>query len=172
MAHSIGVNAELLGDSADLPVFGIEQVTNVSLSFPIEQLGASVSAIGINESPVSAANDAAEPAGEPSRPTLGANGCRTGDLQRHPEAESGTKGSFIRHGPPHTDDAAPSILALTVSMIEPSFGALLMAPVSEAPLLTIGLVATCRAAVTLSSVAMPANPEQLAASDTPANPLT
>jgi serine/threonine protein kinase len=95
-----------------------------------------------------------------------------GDLQRHPEAESGTKGSFIRHGQPHTDDAAPSILALTVSVIEPSFEALLMAPVSEAPLLTIGLVATCRAAVTLSSVAMAANPEQLAASDTPANPLT
>lgn len=78
-------------------------------------------------------------------------------------------GSFIRHGQPHTD-AAPSILALTVSMIEPSFWALLMTPVSEAPLLTISLVATGRAAITLSSVAMAANPEQLAASA--ANPLT
>ena len=36
MAHSVGVNTELLRNGADLPVFGEEQVTNVSLRLQIE----------------------------------------------------------------------------------------------------------------------------------------
>src|SRR5947207_13475225 len=36
MAHRVVVNTELLRNGADCPVFGVEQVTNVSLRFKIE----------------------------------------------------------------------------------------------------------------------------------------
>ncbi|HEX2714157.1 MAG TPA: hypothetical protein VHM88_18340 [Candidatus Acidoferrales bacterium] len=74
---------------------------------------------------------------------------------------------MIRHAVP-LREAAP-ILALTVAMILTPFGALLMAAIRSAPLLAISLVATGRTAVTLSSVAVAADPEQLVAGE--ANPL-
>jgi hypothetical protein len=76
---------------------------------------------------------------------------------------------LIRHA---SIGSAPAILALTVPMIEPSFGALLVATVGEAPLLPIGLLATQRAAVALSTVAVAADPKQPAASAAAANALT
>lgn len=68
------------------------------------------------------------------------------------------------------EQMAPAIGLLTVSMIESSFGTLLMAPIRQAPLLAIGLVSAGRTAVTLPSVAVAADPEQSAAGE--ANTLT
>ena len=63
------------------------------------------------------------------------------------------------------DQTAPTIGPLSVSMIESSLGTLLMTPVGQAPLLAIGLVSTGHAAVTMPSVAVAADPEQLAAGE-------
>jgi len=63
------------------------------------------------------------------------------------------------------DQTAPAIDPLTVSMIESSLGTLLMTPVGHAPLLAIGLVSTGRTAVTVPSVAVAADPEQIAAGE-------
>jgi hypothetical protein len=79
-------------------------------------------------------------------------------------AECGTKGRFIRHAFLR-EQTAPTIRPLTVSMIESSLGTLLMTPVGHAPLLAIGLVSTGRTAVTVPSVAVAADPEQLAAGE-------
>ena len=91
------------------------------------------------------------------------------DLQQDPATERRTKGTLIRHA---GIGAASAILALTIPMIESSFGALLVATVGEAPLLPIGLLAAQRAAVTLSPVAMAADPEPLATCHVPAKALT
>jgi hypothetical protein len=77
-------------------------------------------------------------------------------------AESGTKGRFIRHAFLR-DQTAPTIGPLTVSMIESSLGALLMTPVGHVPILAIALVSTGRTAVTVPSVAVATDPEQLLA---------
>lgn len=68
--------------------------------------------------------------------------------------------------------SASAILALTVPMIELSLETLLMAAVSEAPLLSISLLAAQRAAVALSPVAVTADPKQPAASMPSAKALT
>jgi hypothetical protein len=76
---------------------------------------------------------------------------------------------LIRHA---RSDAAATILALTVPMIESSLETLLVATVGKAPLLPIGLLAAQRAAVALPPVAVTANPKQPAASAASANALT
>jgi hypothetical protein len=68
--------------------------------------------------------------------------------------------------------SAPAILALTVPMIESSLATLLVAAVGEVPLLSIGLLPAQRVAVTLSPVAMAADPEPLATCHVPAKALT
>lgn len=78
--------------------------------------------------------------------------------------EWGRKGRLIRHAFLR-DQTAPAIDPLTVSMIESSLGTLLMTPVGHAPLLAIGLVSTGRTAVTVPSVAVAADPEQIAAGE-------
>src|SRR5437667_5052408 len=128
-----------------------------------------MSGIRIDETPPAATNDAAKPTGERARPTLAPSGRGSCGLQQDPAAERGTKGTLIRHA---GSDPASAILALTVPMIESSFGALLVATVGEAPLLPIGLLAAQRAAVALSPVAVAADPEPLATSDVPAKALT
>ena len=91
------------------------------------------------------------------------------DLQQDPATERGTKGTLIRHA---GIGSASAILALTVPMIESSFGALLVATVGAAPLLPIGLLAAQRAAVALSPVAVTTDPKQPAASKASAKALT
>jgi hypothetical protein len=98
---------------------------------------------------------------------LGARG--SCDLQQDPATERGTKGTLIRHA---SISSASAILALTVPMIELSLETLLVATVGETPLLPIGLLAAQRAAVTLSPVAVAADPKQLAASTASAKALT
>jgi len=83
------------------------------------------------------------------------------DLQQDPATERGTKETLIRHA---GIGSASAILALTVPVMESSFGALLVAAVGEASLLPISLLAAQRAAVALSSVAVAANPKHSAAS--------
>jgi hypothetical protein len=68
--------------------------------------------------------------------------------------------------------SASAILPLTVSVIESSFGALLVAAVGEAPLLSIRLLAAQRAAVALSPVAVATDPKHFAASAASAKALT
>jgi len=68
---------------------------------------------------------------------------------------------LIRHA---GSDPASAILALTVPVIESSFGALLVAAIGAAALLPISLLAAQRAAVALSPVAVAANPKHSAAS--------
>jgi hypothetical protein len=57
-------------------------------------------------------------------------------------------------------------------MIEPSFGASLVAMVSTTALTAPGFETAAIAAVTLSAVAVPADPEDCVASDSRTNPLT
>jgi len=68
--------------------------------------------------------------------------------------------------------SASAILALTVPVIESSFGALLVAAIGAAPLLPISLLAAQRAAVALSPVAVAADPKHFAASAASAKALT
>ena len=67
--------------------------------------------------------------------------------------------------------AAP-IGALTISVIESSFEALLMAQVCRKPLLAARLDPTAITAVLLAAITMPANPEYSTAMLCPANSLT
>jgi len=67
---------------------------------------------------------------------------------------------------------ASAILALTVPVIESSFGALLVAAIGAAPLLPISLLAAQRAAVALSPVAVAADPKHFAACAEAAKALT
>ena len=60
---------------------------------------------------------------------------------------------------------------MPIAMIEPSFGASLVAAVGAASLPAPGFQAARIAAVTLSAVAVPADPENCVASDSRANPL-
>jgi hypothetical protein len=83
--------------------------------------------------------------------------------------ERGTKGTLIRHAGINSASAIPP---LTVPVIESSFGALLLAAVGEAPLLSISSLAAQQAAIALSSVAVVANPKHFAASAEAAKALT
>jgi hypothetical protein len=76
---------------------------------------------------------------------------------------------LIRHA---GRDPASAILALTVPVIESSFGALLVAAIGAAPLLPMGLLAAQRAAVALSPVAVATDPKHFAASAASAKALT
>jgi len=76
---------------------------------------------------------------------------------------------LIRHA---GSDPASAIVALTVPVIESSFGALLVAAIGAAPLLPISLLAAQRAAVALSPVAVAADPKHFAASAEAAKALT
>src|SRR6266853_1229643 len=169
MAHSVVVDTKLFCNGADLPVFGVEQVTNVSLRIKIEHPIPPFSGIRIDESSPAATNDAAKPTGERARPTLAPSGRGSCGLQQDPAAERGTKGTLIRHA---GIGSASAILALTVPVIESSFGALLVAAIGAAPLLPISLLAAQRAAVALSPVAVAADPKHFAASAVPAKALT
>jgi hypothetical protein len=66
---------------------------------------------------------------------------------------------------------ALAVVLLPVAMIEPAFRTLLIAAVGRAVLPAPGLAAARRAAITLSAIAMRANPEQRLASLAAANPL-
>src|SRR6266566_9534397 len=129
----------------------------------------SISGIRIDESSPAATNDAAKPTGERARPTLAPSGRGSCGLQQDPAAERGTKGTLIRHA---GIGSASAILALTVPVIESSFGALLVAAIGAAPLLPISLLAAQRAAVALSPVAVAADPKHFAASAASAKALT
>ena len=91
------------------------------------------------------------------------------DRQGHPGAKRGSKGRFIRHTFLR-EQKVPAVRALTVSMIELPLGTSLMTMVGQAPLLEIGLLATGFTAITLPTVAVATDPEQLAAGAT--NTLT
>jgi hypothetical protein len=65
-----------------------------------------------------------------------------------------------------------AIVALTVPVIQSSFGALLVAAIGAAPLLPISLLAAQRAAMALSPVAVAADPKHFAASAASAKALT
>src|SRR5258708_19819871 len=86
MAHSVVVDTKLFCNGADLPVFGVEQVTNVSLRFKIEHPIPPFSGIRIDESSPAATNDAAKPTGERARPTLAPSGRGSCGLQQDPPA--------------------------------------------------------------------------------------
>lgn len=73
---------------------------------------------------------------------------------------------MIRHAGLH---ATLAILALTVAMIQPAFGALLMPAVGVAALLEPGLLAAIQAAIAVSAIAMLTDQEQRLA--TRAQPL-
>ena len=65
---------------------------------------------------------------------------------------------------------AQPILALPVSMIQPSFRALLVATIGAAPLLETSLLAAGQATVTLAVIAVPAQEKHSTAFATQANP--
>src|SRR6516165_9301794 len=65
--------------------------------FPDEASCSSASAIRIDESPPSAANDAAKPTGKPWRGALAVAGPEKDDRLGHPVVERGRKGRLIRH---------------------------------------------------------------------------
>ena len=77
---------------------------------------------------------------------------------------------MIRHARWRLPAAAP-VIALPVAMIEPSFGALLVAAVGASPLLATGLLAALVAAVAVSAVAVRTDEENRVAALTEANPL-
>jgi len=90
---------------------------------------------------------------------------RQGDIARG----RGGSGSLIRHA---SSNLALTIGSLTVSMIKPPFGALLMAAVGGPPLLTAGLLATAITAVLLPTITTLADPEDNAAFACAAKSLT
>ena len=72
-------------------------------------------------------------------------------------------GTLIRHarlGLP----AAATVIALTIAMIEPSFGALLVAAVGAPPLVEAGLLTALGVAVALSAIAVRTDPKRRLAS--------
>jgi len=66
--------------------------------------------------------------------------------------------------------AAP-VLLLTIAMVEPPFGALLVAFIGVPPLLAAGLLAAMFAAVAMSAIAVRADEENRVAALTQASPL-
>jgi hypothetical protein len=64
-----------------------------------------------------------------------------------------------------------AVIPLTITMIEPSFGALLVASIGAPPLLAAGLLAASLAAVAMSAIAVCADKEYRVAALTKANPL-
>ena len=79
-------------------------------------------------------------------------------------------GTLIRHarlGLP----AAATVIALTIAMIEPSFGALLVAAVGAPPLVEAGLLTALGVAVALSAIAVRADEEHCVTLVTEANSL-
>jgi hypothetical protein len=77
---------------------------------------------------------------------------------------------LIRHARLRWTEAAP-VLPLAIPMIEPPFGALLVAPVGVPPLLAAGLLAALGAAVAVSAIAVRADEENRVAAMTEAKPL-
>ncbi len=77
-------------------------------------------------------------------------------------------GTLIRHA--FSRLPAP-VLALPVAMVQPSFRAPLVAAVGAASLLEPGCSAACGAAIALSAIAVPADPEHRVASAAAANSL-
>jgi hypothetical protein len=67
--------------------------------------------------------------------------------------------------------AAAPVLPLTIAMIEPAFGALLVAAVGASPLLAPGIFAALGTAVAMAAITVRANEEHLLAFLTQANPL-
>jgi hypothetical protein len=67
-------------------------------------------------------------------------------------------------------EAAP-VLPLTITMIEPAFGTLLVAAVGASPLLAPGLLAAWIAAVAVSAITVRTDEEKRLALSTKANPL-
>jgi hypothetical protein len=67
---------------------------------------------------------------------------------------------LIRHATP---EMAATIGALPVAMIQPAFGAPLMASVGSPMLLATGLTPALRAAVALAAITARANPEKRSA---------
>ncbi len=65
-----------------------------------------------------------------------------------------------------------AIESLTIAMVKPAFGTLLVAAVSLAPLLSSGLLPASLAAVSVTTVAMRADEKQRSALIGPTKPLT
>jgi hypothetical protein len=86
----------------------------------------------------------------------------------HPGANSGRKGTLIRHTFLRAQ-TAPAKCPLMVSVIESPLRTLLVTAVGQAPVLAIALVATGRTAVTVPVVTVATDPKQLLARE--ANPL-
>ena len=76
-------------------------------------------------------------------------------------------GTLIRHARP-----AVPVLPLPVAMVEPSFRAPLVAAIGAAALSETGFGAARGAAIALSAITVPADPEHRVASNAEANPLT
>jgi hypothetical protein len=79
-------------------------------------------------------------------------------------------GTLIRHVRLRLP-AAASVIALTIAMIEPSFGALLVAAVGTPSLVDAGLCTALRTAVALSAIAVPADKKHCVTLVTEANSL-
>jgi hypothetical protein len=79
-------------------------------------------------------------------------------------------GRLIRHARLPLAEAA-SVPLLAIAMIEPSFRALLVAPVGGAPPPAAGLLAALGTAVAVAAIAVRADEEHCLAPVTPANPL-
>lgn len=158
--HGMRVNNELSSDRADFPVFGIEPVTNLSLRFSMEHPAPHSSALRTNESPSSAANDAAKPTGEPCRVDLRP---AKGDRQGHAAAEWGRKGRLICHA----GSQAPAIVTLAGAMILMPFDTetLFIPAIGFVALQATGFFSAAAAAVTLTAVTVATDPEQLAAGE-------
>ena len=77
-------------------------------------------------------------------------------------------GTLIRHARLGLPAAAP-VIALTIAMIEPSFGALLVAAVGASSLVATGLLTTLGTAIALSSIAGRADEEHRVTLVTEAN---
>jgi hypothetical protein len=78
------------------------------------------------------------------------------------------EGTLIRHAWLHLTQAAP-VRPLAIAMIEPSFGAPLVAPVGGPSLLPAGLFAARDAAVAVSAITVRADEENRVAPLTKAN---
>jgi hypothetical protein len=77
---------------------------------------------------------------------------------------------LIRHGGLRLTKTA-AVIPLPITMIELSFGALLVASIGAPPLLAAGLLAALLAAVAMSPIAVCADKENRVAALTKANPL-
>lgn len=79
-------------------------------------------------------------------------------------------GTLIRHARLRLPAAAP-VFALSIAMIEPPFGALLVATVGTPPLVHAGALTALVAAITLPPIAVSADEEHCVALVTEANSL-